>query len=160
MRTDSLALLRQTRVVAANLVASGLTLLFEHLDLVVDVVELLARHGSVAHQFAETLSLALCVGNLLVDGRKLLLKVEPTAVGGTSRRCQLPLLRVELVACLLQLISVDFAHRRVFFDGLSLVNVERLQFARRLRRNGDFGRLERACGVVFFLARRTRGDEG
>ena len=81
LRSNALALFRQTGIVTANLVACSLTLSFQHLDLVVDVVELLAGNSSVIYQFRETLSLALCVGNLLVDGRELFLEVELTTVG-------------------------------------------------------------------------------
>ena len=81
LRSNTLALFRQTGIVTANLVACSLTLSFQHLDLVVDVVELLTWDGSVVNQFRETLSLALCVGNLLVDGGELFLEVELTTVG-------------------------------------------------------------------------------
>ena len=92
LRTDAFALLRQTGVVAANLVARGFALAFQHFQLVVDVVQLLAGHSAIIHQLREPLPLALRIGNLLINRRKLLLQVKATAVGSIAGGTQLSLL--------------------------------------------------------------------
>ena len=63
---------------------STVQLLFQHLDLVTDIVELLARHGTIFDQFGEALVLAPGIGYLLGDGRHLPLKVKLAAVGGLA----------------------------------------------------------------------------
>ena len=86
---DALTLLLQARVVAANLFLGGGKLFLQHLDLIVDVVELLAWNGTVVDQLVIALALSLGIGNLLADAGYLLLQVELLAVGRSTRGVQL-----------------------------------------------------------------------
>ena len=89
--TDALALLGQGRVVAAYLVAGGLELAIEHLDLVIDVVKLLAWHGAILDELGKALALTLGVGDLLLDRRQLLVQVQLLTIGGRAVRRHLAL---------------------------------------------------------------------
>ena len=151
LSANTFALFRQTGIVAANLVAGGITLAFKNLDLVVDVIELLTWYGTVLNQFAETLTFALGIGDLLIDGRKLLLQVEPTAVGGISRRTQLSLLGFQLTCSHLQLIGIDLTDHLPTLYRLPLDNIEGLQLTSRFGRHGHFCCLKRARGIKLFL---------
>ena len=78
---DALALLGESGIGTADLVARRFQLTVQYLDLVVDVVELLARHGAVLDELGIALALTLGIGNLLLDGGELLVQVQLLAAG-------------------------------------------------------------------------------
>ena len=104
LRPDTLALLGQSRIAAAQLVACGLQLALEHLNLVVDVVELLAGYSTIPDQLTVALTFTLGIGNLLLDGRELLVQVELLAAGRRAVGRQLTLAGLQLAALRLELL--------------------------------------------------------
>ena len=122
-------------------------------NLIVDVVELFFRHSAVGHELAVAGLLAPGVGNLLAQAGHLLVEVELAAGGGSTGCGELFFGAFELGALQAQLRVIDLPHLCVGGDFLSLGHKKLLQLAGGFGRNGDFGGLKGAGGVVllFFL---------